>query len=40
MNITYVDLNVLLAFEALREERSVTRATVRIGLTQPAGLRP
>lgn len=36
MNLAAVDLNVLLAFEALFEERSVTRAAARVGLTQPA----
>jgi DNA-binding transcriptional LysR family regulator len=36
MNISSVNLNLLLAFEALIEERSVTRAAVRIGLSQPA----
>lgn len=36
MNLSSVDLNVLLAFEALLEERSVTRAAARVGLTQPA----
>lgn len=36
MNITGMDLNLLLVFEALVEERSVTRAASRIGLSQPA----
>ena len=36
MNITAVNLNLLLAFEALLEERSVSRAAARIGLSQPA----
>jgi DNA-binding transcriptional LysR family regulator len=36
VNLATVDLNVLLAFEALFEERSVTRAATRLGLTQPA----
>jgi DNA-binding transcriptional LysR family regulator len=36
MNITSVNLNLLLAFEALLEERSVSRAAARIGLSQPA----
>ncbi len=36
MNIAAVDLNLLVAFEALIEERSVTRAARRIGLSQPA----
>jgi hypothetical protein len=36
VNLATVDLNVLLAFEALFEERSVTRAATRVGLAQPA----
>ena len=36
MNITSVNLNLLLAFEALLEERSVSRAARRVGLSQPA----
>ncbi len=36
MNRVHVDLNLLLAFEALLEERSVTRAAARLGLTQSA----
>jgi DNA-binding transcriptional LysR family regulator len=36
MNITPVNLNLLLAFETLLEERSVSRAAARIGLSQPA----
>ena len=36
MNIASVNLNLLLAFEALLEERSVSRAAGRIGLSQPA----
>ena len=36
MNISAVNLNLLLAFEALIEERSVSRAAARIGLSQPA----
>jgi len=35
-NIASVDLNLLVAFEALLEERSVTRAGQRIGLAQPS----
>lgn len=31
-----MDLNLLLVFEALLEERSVTRAAARVGLSQPA----
>src|SRR6185295_3297312 len=36
MNLRSIDLNLLVAFEALMEERSVTRAARRIGLSQPA----
>lgn len=36
MNIASVNLNFLLAFEALLEERNVGRAAARIGLSQPA----
>jgi DNA-binding transcriptional LysR family regulator len=36
MNIAAVNLNLLVAFEALAEERSVSRAAARVGLTQPA----
>jgi DNA-binding transcriptional LysR family regulator len=36
VNITAVNLNLLLAFEALLEEQSVSRAAMRIGLSQPA----
>lgn len=36
MNLAAVDLNLLVAFEALVEERHVTRAADRVGLTQPA----
>jgi DNA-binding transcriptional LysR family regulator len=35
-NIAAVDLNLLKAFEALLRERSVTRAAVSIGVSQPA----
>ncbi|MGY2050437.1 LysR substrate-binding domain-containing protein [Methylobacterium sp. JK268] len=35
-NIAGVDLNLLVAFEALLDERSVTRAGARIGLAQPS----
>jgi DNA-binding transcriptional LysR family regulator len=35
-NIASIDLNLLVAFEALLEERSVTRAAARVGLSQPA----
>ena len=36
MNINSLDLNLLLVLEALLEERNVTRAAARVGLTQPA----
>ncbi len=36
MNLRSIDLNLLVAFEALIEERHVTRAARRIGLSQPA----
>jgi len=36
MNINSFDLNLLLAFEALLDERHVGRAAKRIGLSQPA----
>jgi DNA-binding transcriptional LysR family regulator len=36
MNLQAVDLNLLVAFEALMEERNVTRAARRVGLSQPA----
>ena len=36
MNLAAVDLNLLTAFEALLEERNVTRAGRRIGLAQPS----
>jgi len=36
MNITGSDLNLLLVFEALLSERSVTRASEKIGRSQPA----
>jgi DNA-binding transcriptional LysR family regulator len=36
MNLAAVDLNLLVAFEALMAERNVTRAGQRIGLGQPA----
>jgi DNA-binding transcriptional LysR family regulator len=36
MNLAAVDLNLLVALEALLDERSVTRAARRIGLSQPA----
>ena len=36
MNLAAVDLNLLVAFEALMAERSVTRGGQRVGLGQPA----
>ena len=36
MNLQAIDLNLLVAFEALMDERHVTRAARRIGLSQPA----
>ncbi|WP_153110854.1 LysR family transcriptional regulator [Propionivibrio limicola] len=36
MDIRSVDLNLLKAFDALMDERSVTRAAARLSLTQPA----
>jgi DNA-binding transcriptional LysR family regulator len=36
MNLQSIDLNLLLVFEALMDERNVTRAAKRIGLSQPA----
>lgn len=36
MNIEALDLNLLVAFEALMMERSVSKAGARIGLSQPA----
>src|SRR5215472_4477881 len=36
MNLAAIDLNLLVAFEALMAERNVTRAGQRVGLGQPA----
>jgi DNA-binding transcriptional LysR family regulator len=36
MNLASIDLNLLVALEALVEERSVSRAARRVGLSQPA----
>lgn len=36
MNMTEIDCNLLVAFEALLAERNVTRAASRLGVTQPA----
>ena len=36
MNLAAVDLGLLVVFDAVRVERSVSRAAQRLGLTQPA----
>src|SRR6266436_6324171 len=36
MNLTSLDLNLLVALDALLKEASVSRAALRIGLSQPA----
>jgi len=36
MNLSGIDVNLLVAFDALVHERSVTRAATRVGLSQPA----
>ena len=36
MNIALVDLNLLVVFDAVMREKNVTRASKRIGITQPA----
>ena len=36
MNINAINLNLLVALDALLRERSVTRAARRVGVTQPA----
>src|SRR5262249_11455884 len=36
MNLRAIDLNLLVALDALLTERHVSRAAVRIGLSQPA----
>jgi DNA-binding transcriptional LysR family regulator len=36
MNLRKIDLNLLVAFDALLDERHVTRAALRVGLSQPA----
>mgnify|MGYP003122820654 FL=1 len=36
MDLHGIDLNLMVAFDALMKERSVTRAGIRIGRTQPA----
>lgn len=39
MNLRRIDLNLLVALEALLEEKSVTRAAQRLGMSQPAASR-
>jgi DNA-binding transcriptional LysR family regulator len=39
VNLRRVDLNLLVALEALLEERNVTRAAARLGMSQPAASR-
>jgi len=36
MNLRRIDLNLLVIFDALIEERNVTRAAQRVALSQPA----
>jgi DNA-binding transcriptional LysR family regulator len=36
MSIARVDLNLLLVFDAIYQERSITKASTRLGLSQPA----
>lgn len=36
MNIESIDLNLLVAFDAMMQERNVTRAGLRVGLSQPS----
>src|SRR5205814_7653104 len=36
MNVQDIDLNLLRAFDAVLQEKSVTAAAARLGLTQPA----
>lgn len=36
INVASIDLNLLIAFDALMRERNVTRAAARIGLAQPS----
>lgn len=36
MNIENIDLNLLVAFDAMMQERNVTRAGLRVGLSQPS----
>lgn len=39
VNLRGVDLNLLVALEALLDEKSVTRAAIRLGMSQPAASR-
>src|SRR3546814_18896957 len=36
MNIENIDLNLLVTFDAMMQERNVTRAGLRVGLSQPS----
>ena len=36
MNLRQIDLNLLVAFDALTRERNVSRAARALGITQPA----
>ena len=36
MNIKNFDLNLLIVFKTLYEERNVTKASKKVGITQPA----
>ncbi len=36
MDLRQIDLNLMVAFEALMEARSVSGAAVRLGISQPA----
>ncbi len=36
MNINTFDLNLLVVFRALFEDRNVTKASKKVGITQPA----
>ena len=36
VNLASLDLNLLVSLDALLQERSVTRAAARMGLSQPA----
>lgn len=36
LNLRSIDLNLLTVFDAVMEERNLTRAAARIGMSQPA----